>query len=701
MNYMEKDNVTTKQLLLLLIVAYMFSFIVRLIWVYQFHDYTPFYWDDQLMINTNDGYYFASWVQAIVEHLHLDNPRVEDSLFKYGVVAVTVFVVKLGISIDTAILYMPAVISSIVVVPIILLANLYKKPLWGFFAALLGSIGWSYYNRTMTGYYDTDMFAAMAPMFVLYFLMKSTIDFNLKTAFYASLFIIIYPFLYDQGQTIVYAMGIMYALYMVFFHRNEKLTYASLILVFLALIPLGLSKPETYIVHIILVSAVYFFLKQERLEFKQLVFSAAVFFVTFLFLGDVFSLVYAKIMSYTVTGTGAQSGALHFFQVNQTVREAGHIPFSTFANRIIGSEIGVVLSLVGYILLVIKHRAFILALPLVGIGVFALFGGLRFTVYAVPIAAMSAVYLFVYIAEYIKQERLRYAFIALATAAMLYPNIKHIVGYKIPTVLNNQEVKDLVALDKMADGKDYTLAWWDYGYPIWYYSDTSTLIDGGKHQNDNFIISQIMTTTSPTQAANLARLSVETYVSSNYKVVANQIFKDKNPNEFLKELASSSYTPPKKTRDIYLYMPFKMLNIFPTIGLFSNLDLTTGKKKRMPFFSQTAIVKQVGNSIMLANGMEVNLRLGKIKAGAKVATLSHADVAILQKDGSVKVQEQRYMINGAMSIVYMKSYNKVIIMDTQTYNSMYVKMFMLGKYDKNLFEPVVISPFTRIYKLKK
>ncbi len=70
------------------------------------------------------------------------------------------------------------------------------------------------------------------------------------------------------------------------------------------------------------------------------------------------------------------------------------IPFEMFANRISGSQIGVIVSFIGYVVLVMRHRAFILALPLIGIGVFALWGGLRFTVYAVPVAAMSAIYLF-------------------------------------------------------------------------------------------------------------------------------------------------------------------------------------------------------------------------------------------------------------------------------------------------------------------
>ncbi|HHB94255.1 MAG TPA: peptide-binding protein, partial [Campylobacterales bacterium] len=432
------DDISTKQILGLIVLAYAFSFLIRMIWVWQFKDTSSFYWNDQLMINTNDGYFFASGVQKVIEGLHQSNPRVF-GLFDYGVIFLTSLLVKFThMSIETAILYMPTIISSLVVIPIILISRLYNKTLWGFFAALLGSITWSYYNRTMTGYYDTDMFSAMAPMFILFFLMKSTIDLNIKTVLYGALTIIIYPFLYDQGQAIVYAMGIIYAIYMVLFHRNDKITYISIILIFIALMPLpisGLVQPYSYLVHILLVIGAYFFLSRRDIDLKALVITSSIVFFLFLLLGDVFTLIFGKIISYTVKGTEAE-GSLHFYAVNQTVREAGQIPFETFANRTSGSVLGVIIALVGYILLVIRHRTFIMALPLIGIGVFALWGGLRFTVYAVPIAGMSAVYLFYFIADrFINDKKARIAFVAILTAGMIYPNITHIIGYKVPTVL--------------------------------------------------------------------------------------------------------------------------------------------------------------------------------------------------------------------------------------------------------------------------
>jgi len=703
-NKFSLNQVTTGQMLGLMLLAYIFSFAIRMIWVYQFQDNPSFMWNGQLMINTNDGYFFASGVQQELSGLHTDNPRVF-GMWDYGVIFFTTLFAKITpFSLETITLYMPAVISSLVVVPIILISRLYGQTFWGFLAALLGSIAWSYYNRTMIGYYDTDMFSAMAPMFILFFLMKSTIDFNLKSALYAAFAIAIYPFLYDAGLSVVYAMGIMYTLYMLFYHRNDRVTYLSLILIFVSLLPFPLEKPLAYIVKVAVLVVLYFILNKSTLEQKKLMVLSAVLFVLFLIFGNVIGLILGKIANYVSTGT--KESGLHFYSVVQTVREAGHIPFSTFANRIAGSQIGVLVAFIGYVVLVIRHRAFILALPLMGIGVFALFGGLRFTVYAVPVAAMGAIYLFFILGDFFKDKKLKYAFIIFATATMIYPNITHIIGYKVPTVLNKTEVQDLIKLDKISDAKDYTLTWWDYGYPIWYYSDTSTLIDGGKHNNDNFIISKIMQTSSPELAANLSRLAVETYVDSNYSIVANTLFKNGkkdqlDPNLLLEELENGSYKLPKKTRDIYLYLPYRMMRIFPTVSIFGNLDLLTGKEERKMAFYPTSVVGNSNGMIRLRNGIIFDAKKGEVSIGKAKKLVKYFIVTQNTQSGKINLQSQLYHADGEYAIVYMKSYNQFTVMDLKTFNSTYVQMFMLEKYDKNLFELVVSSPYSKIYKLKK
>ena len=65
------------------------------------------------------------------------------------------------------------------------------------------------------------------------------------------------------------------------------------------------------------------------------------------------------------------------------------------------------------------------------------------------------------------------------------------------------------------------------------------------------------------------------------------------------------------------------------------------------------------------------------------------------------VRKGPYHTEGKLSVIYMKSYGQFIVLDVETFNSMYVQMFILGKYDKNLFELVVSSPYSKIYKVKR
>jgi len=699
----KNDELEWRELTILILIAYLFSFAVRLIWVFQFQDNPNFYWNDQLMINTNDGYFFASAVDYLLSGGHADNPRVQIAIDSYpGMVYISYFLAKFTpMSLETTILYAPTIVSSLVVIPIVLTGKLIKLPWVGFFSALLGSIAWSYYNRTMTGYYDTDMFSVLLQFTTLYFFLLTLYTKESKTVLLLSISLLLYPLFYPQGLSLIYAIFMLWVIYQLIFQREESNSY-----LFIAIASIALWNISIFL-KIVIVILLFFSIEkiEEKLDRKRLFYFALISIFLFFFFGDVFGLILGKMSDYM--DRGVKESGLHFYQVIQTVREAGAIPWNTVANRIIGGFIPLTISIIGYILLAIKHKQFLIALPLIGVGIFAHWAGLRFTVYAVPVAAFSAIYLFWIISEqFIKTKVLQYAFIAILTIAILYPNITHIIGYKVPTVLNKTEVQDLVKLNKISDSKDYTLSWWDYGYPIWYYSDTSTLIDGAKHNNDNFVISKIMQTTSSELAANLSRLAVETYVDSNYSIVADKLFKNGkedqlDPNILLGELENSNYSLPPKTRDIYLYLPYRMLNIFPTVAVFGNLDLNTGKAERRIAFYPTRATSNKNGSIRFSNGIVFDAKKGTVTLGNQKVPVKNFIVTTLTKNGKTKLQAQRYHAGGRYAVIYMKSYGQFVVMDMETFNSMYVQMFILGKYNKNLFELVVSSPYSKIYKLKR
>jgi len=358
---------------------------------------------------------------------------------------------------------------------------------------------------------------------------------------------------------------------------------------------------------------------------------------------------------------------------------------------VIGSVLGFLAFLVGYVLLVIKKREFIIALPLVAIGLFAHWGGLRFTVYAIPIAALSSIYLVIYLVDKFLDKKFRYIAIFTVFSALLYPNIKHTFHYNPGTVFTKNEVKDLVKLNEISEPKDYTLTWWDYGYPIWYYSDTISLIDGGKHNADNFIISKMFLSDSQKFLRNFAILSVETfdalakakkgydsgalkmedipdnikmknsdgeeYIQNIYKGVIRVILREKqadqkDPDVFFQKLATDDIKLPEKKRDIFIYAPLKMSRIFLTVSQFGNVDLKRGKKIRNITFFPTYAFKQKGNIILFKNGIGFDLSRGElILNGASKKVNLFIETRILS-NGDIRIIPKKYHRNGKFGAIF-------------------------------------------------
>jgi dolichyl-diphosphooligosaccharide--protein glycosyltransferase/undecaprenyl-diphosphooligosaccharide--protein glycosyltransferase len=695
----EEEYNSLKYSLIFMAVAYVFSIAIRMIWVYQFQGNESFYWNNELMINTNDGYYFASAVQNLLFGMHSENPQIPSAINSYpGVIYTSVLLAKiLPFSYETVILYMPAVISSLVVVPMILIARLFKMQIYGFLSAVVGSIAWSYYNRTMIGYYDSDMFSVLFQMLVLYSFISLLVEHKLSNIILSFIFISTYPFFYPQGLSLIYAMYAIYLVYALIEYRNDSITYASIAVIAIAL------SPVSILLKIVFLLFVLYALGLKKIEQKHWMGFALVAFVFFMVNANVFSLISAKLFGYINRST--ESSGLHFFQVIQTVREAGKIPFEVMANRIIGSSVGVIVALAGYILLLVRHRQFIVALPLIAIGVFSLWGGLRFTVYAVPIAAFGALFFIYVLTSYVKDAMPRYIVILVAVSALIYPNVTHVVSYKVPTVFTKDEVTVLDKLKSMGSDKDYIVAWWDYGYPLWFYTNKNTLIDGGKHHHDNYIVSRVLTTSSQKEAALLSRLAVETYVDSGYKNVADTLFRNHqqdqlNVENFFDELNSDMISVPKPSRDVYVYFPLRMLDILPTVKVFSNIDLDTGKSLNSPFFFAATQVIQKEDKVDFGRGLVLNQTEGIINIGDQKLSVKEVVTVGYKPDGKLGVHRLQQHKDGSLIILTLQSYNKILIMDTQMFNSTYIQMFFLENYDKEYFEPVIISPWSKVYRVK-
>lgn len=700
---LREDQTSLPILLILITIAYLFSLSMRFIWVDQFSATPQFHWNNELMINTNDGYLFAEGARDLLEGTHQTH---DVSVVDQPLAQLTAFLAKVfPVSFETLILYMPSFIGSLIVIPLILIGRALNQTTMGFIAALIGSVAHSYYNRTMTGYYDTDMLNIVFPVLEMYSLILALTHQRNRYLIPIAVSIGLYQWWYPQAYALDTALFVMILGFTVIFERKNIYYYKIALFILIGILSLPLM------VKLGLAIAVFTFFHFQRDLSQKLFWPLFGTIVGIYFFTGGIDPIWALLKVYVYHGSSENTVAaasLNYYNVISTVREAGHIPFTVFAERISGHTITFILACTGYLLALAAYRPLLITLPLVGLGFIAMSYGLRFTIYAVPILAIGFAYLLLFLTQRIEKSWLRYLVSAVFTGAALYPNYVHIKEYMVPTVLSAQEVASLDELKKIATRGDFVVTWWDYGYPIRYYADVKTWIDGGKHSGDvNYPASFVLTTQDPTAAAHMMRLFTE-YTEMGYKdanktqndfeyMMAKEGFND--PDTFLAALNLPETKLPEKTRDVYLYLPLRMMEILPTVTLFSNLDLKNPDNRQQPFFYATSSMQDTGKTIELGNGISVVKEKNIVRVGGQEVPVKSFYQVGYAPDKTLQVSQQTFGSEG-LNLIYMASYGQFLVLDDFYLNSTYIQMFLFERYDKNLFEPVILDPMTKIYKLK-
>jgi len=777
------------QTLILILLAFVFSVVCRLYWVFWASAFEQYFFNDALMIVSNDGYAFAEGARDMIAGFHQANDL---SYYGSSLSTLTYYLYKFTpFSFENIILYMSVFFSSLIVVPIILIAKEYKCLLLGFIAALVASIAKSYYNRTMAGYYDTDMLAIVLPMFILYFMIRILARKDYLSLLFLPFFVAFYLWWYPSSYTLNVALIGLFLIYIFIFERKEKLLYMAVFLSALALSNIAWFYQSA----IIILLFALFALKEHYFSFRNICILAVLILVFLAFSGGIDPILYQLKFYIFRSDTSANlAQGFAYFNVNLTIQEVDHIDFETFMQRISSSEFVFLASCLGFVWLIKDHKSMLLSLPMVFLGFLALKGGLRFTIYAVPIWALAFAYFGVKSFEFIKkiqfktQKTLRkfqilnlilicflfllsflvfyyelnsygvlqeelglsqkldinffqtffantffmslllvFVFLPLVFEFLwrkntnlakfcfylgillfaLFFSFRHIYLYKASSVFNQSEAHLLNELKDIAQREDYVITWWDYGYPVRYYSDVKTLADGGKHLGkDNFFPSFVLSK-EQNAAANMARLSVE-YTEKSFYTPYDDILKimmkdynQSNVDLFLDSLNDRNFKlQGEKTRDIYLYMPTRMALIFPTIASFSYVDLQSGKSQGV-FFVPAYYLGKAQGQIYLSNSIVLDDDFRHINIDGRTYTLNTLVEfnSILQNDYKIMSIDEK----ADLYLFYIKDASvplQFIIMDKKMYESAFVQMFFFQNYDKNLFELVKNTKDAKIFKLK-
>ncbi|MDC0933370.1 STT3 domain-containing protein [Arcobacteraceae bacterium] len=703
--------------IIFIVVAFVFSFLMRLIWVYQFNGVSEFQFNNQFMINTNDGYYWAEGARDVVNGIGQNTDRSPTSS---SLSNLTAYLFKLlPFSFETIIFYMPAFFSSLLVIPIVLIGRSIGKIEVGFIAALLASISWSYYNRTMVGYYDTDFLNIVFPTILLWSIIGAIQTKEDKYLLFTAFDVLFYRWWYPQSYALefaFFALILIYLLYSIYKNKNKSkklyenievfYTIQLISMMLIAMIQLDIE------LRVMLIFGYFMLFRQTRWH-KHLYIMLVMILILFVSTGGINPII-SKLNSYVFKDVLQTTGSdiqLHYFSVMQTIKEASLIDLETLGNRISGNSIIFIFSIIGYFWMCYFRPVMLLGLPMLGLGLLSVSGGLRFTIYAIPILSFAIAYLVVDLSSKMKEKKIQIFFLVIVTSILLSPNIKHIIEYRVPSVFTNNEVKVLDRINKVASRDDYVVSWWDYGYPIRYYSDVKTLSDGGKHSGRvNFPISFSMLSEQKI-SAKMLRLEVE-YTEDKYSLNKESIPKYKsnmenimydygysNSNLFLNSL-KEEIPLPSKTRDIYLYLPVKMIDILPTIALFSNIDLMNGKSLKNNFFYQSEDFKNAGSKVLLGNNIFIDKVKGLINIQGSEVNIKNFVITNYNKEKKLEKHIQVLNNNADLNIIYMKDYDRFLVIDNDMYNSMYVQLCILENYNADIYEAIILTPQAKVFRLK-
>jgi len=705
---LEEDKLNWKMVLLFILIAYVFNIAVRYIYISYMGDIPQLYWNGHLIINNPDGFAWAEGARDILAGFHQQNDLSRiDAPASYLIA----FFAKLlpFVSFDVLLEYLPGFLGALIVIPIILIGRVLGSAWAGFLAALLSGMAWSYYHRTMFGYLDTDMLIIVLPVFALWRIIWSLKNKDKRFFFLAPLVEILMLEWHGGLFNVANGFFIMAALYAAIFSRDKD---SFLFLLFLIIPVLPLAFLYKLIVLAVLYGIVLKINVTDKVKINVNYILLGVIGIYILTVGFPWIMGVLKSGYFTRAVTNTEEG-LKYFSVVNTVREAGHISYDTLVHRISGSWLGFVFGAAGYILLSIRYPVILISLPMVVLGLFAIRGGLRFTIFAVPFFAIGNAYIAyltgkllsrIFISDKVAKSSV-YVISFFVMAGFIYPNYKHIHQYLVPSTISNQEVVVLDKLKHIANRNDYVLTWWDYGYAIRYYADVKTLADGGKHSGEvNFPVSFALTR-NLLASRNMAVLDVfqteynyKHNKESDYLKDMMQKYNFKDPNKFLAYASSDKIKLPQIKKDIYYYLPLRMMNIFPTVAIFSNVDLKTGKRKNH-FFFKSDRYQVKSNVVYLIDGIRIDLNKGVVIIGRQLIPIKILALAAYDKNGKLQKSIKKIHSSG-LNVVYMKSYGKWLIMDDFYFNSAYIQLFVFEN-TQGLFEPVILNPLVKVYKVKK
>ena len=696
-----------------------------------------YFFNGERILTTNDGYHYANTTRDLLQGYEGKEAFYESAEFglpaKFSALIYRAISLFGEISLDSFFYYLPIVLCTLLVIPVFLIAkNLSGNSFVALFAAALAPITQAYSVRTMAGYYDTDMLILTLPLFAAYFLMRVLEHNKTRDVLLCALFCIL-AFEWHRASAIYLLgfcvfLGVIYAF--IFWRKNPKI-YESIAIIIISLSQIPL------LVKLVLIAVILHFMLDKVYIFRALTdkikahfkYQSIVIFLIALAVGLVANVEtgFSRFIFY-VTGDSFAGTIAQVRGTADTIQELQTLSFQKGVERIIGDYYLFALGIVGIILLFIKKPQSLMLLPFLLLGFASFKLGIRFSMFAAPVLSVGIFYLVHFILQYTRRifddkiviDGVKVAVFAVMAYTSLMPHIYfgENIGYK-PSLFN-EELVALNAIEEDSKSRDnVTIAWWDYGFLTSYYTHTRSIIsgldvDGIMH----FFSARIFTNTNQKASYNLIKMATSLYYDNTLSGNLMQRFIKKydigdNPNDFFDNLANVSGEVLKnadesiKNREIYMYIPYELFTLTPTIAQFSDIDLRSGEAT----YTQSKLIRygnvkydEQGKGFVLDDIMHFDLDSGVLtEIESEKSVQLQAYYVVEREHNRLRTRTiKKYSDDKSKLIaVLSQELGQFFILDERINNSLIVQFFLYENYDRNLFKLIYKGNESKAWKMIK
>ncbi len=656
-----------KNSFLVVFVAIFLSLILQSIFLLHVKDNPSYFFDGNFIpLWTHDAGLYGFYAKKLISGANIAfKSEYMPGWLLYALYKLTPF------SLEQLMFFTPVFISSLVIVPIFGMLKLFNLEKVGFFAGILTTLSFGYYYRSFFGYYDTDILNLFFPLMIIWGLIGFCHTNKKIFILLSALSMLGFSLWYHSYIAIGASIVLMWTLYTLIFKRDDFNSYLVLLMLAIPFLHVNITIKLISIFVMFLLTYQRFFIRSKYLPF---IFLALV--IVGGFFIDANSFI-QRASEYIYKAEFTKLANIAFLNTLGTVSEASSIGFERFFNLSSSNISFGLIGIFGYILLVLKHRQYLLLLPLGFIGFLALVAGERFVIYGVSLFSIGIAYLTHEICSGLPKYK-NIAILGLMCVVSIF-YIKDIITfskYEKP-IFNKSELHVISKLPKAKD--NFILTWWDYGWPLWYETEAQTLIDNGKHFEDNYIISKLLFLNNQNIVANASKQTVKLFKKArkkgHYKLMT-YLLKGRSLNEALTLLNTPSVT---KT-PIYWYLNTQLLDIANSIEEFSNIDHKNRKRKNGSF------IAYIKNSY----GAKFNAHKG-------VLTINGKPIQMASYNNLMTKDSRKYNQNG-FYLVLTKTH--FLVCTKNIYNSFLVQSLLFKNVNKKLFEIISQDDTSMLIKVK-